>query len=114
MKRGTLGKIFLAAGAVLLALGVLVGERVLSDAMGGMLVGVGSGLLAMGAVQLLMRRYDVKHPQQARQSEIEQRDERNVAMWPSAAGPRWSPARSFSGASWRRHGCPWDWGRPCG
>ena len=80
MKRGVLGKIFLAAGAVLLAMGVLLGERVLSDAMGGMLVGVGSGLLAMGAVQLLMRRYDVKHPQQARQSEIEQRDERNVAI----------------------------------
>ena len=43
-------------------------------------MGVGSGLLAMGAVQLLMRRYDAKHPQQARQSEIEQRDERKVAI----------------------------------
>ena len=53
MKRGTLGKIFLAAGAVLLAMGFLLGERVLSDAAGGRGLrppGHGSGSAADAAV----------------------------------------------------------------
>ena len=79
MNKRKRGGILMITGAVLLILGLL-GDRVLSDAMGGMLVGAGSGLLAMGASQLLTARYDARHPQQARQSAIEQRDERNVAI----------------------------------
>ena len=79
MNKKRLGVILLAAGAALLILGLLLGDRV-SDAMGGMLVGAGSGLLAMGGSRFWSLRYDAKHPQQARQSEIEQRDERNVAI----------------------------------
>ena len=80
MNRKKLGGSLLITGAALLLLGLLLGERVLSDAMGGMLVGAGSGLMAMGISQLLTARYDARHPQQARRSEIEQRDERNVAI----------------------------------
>ena len=79
MNKRKRGGILMITGAVLLILGLL-GDRVLSDAMGGTLVGAGSGLLAMGASQLLTARYDARHPQQARQSAIEQRDERNVAI----------------------------------
>ena len=79
MNKRKRGGILMITGAVLLILGLL-GDRVLSDAMGGMLVGAGSGLLAMGGSRFWSLRYDAKHPQQARQSEIEQRDERNVAI----------------------------------
>ena len=79
MNKKRLGVILLAAGAALLILGLLLGDRV-SDAMGGMLFGAGSGLMAMGISRLLTARYDARHPQQARRSEIEQRDERNVAI----------------------------------
>ena len=80
MNKRKLGGILLAAGAVLLVLGLLLGDRVLTDAMGGMMVGGGSGLLAMGMSQLLTVRYDARHPRQARQSAIERQDERNVAI----------------------------------
>ena len=79
MNKKNLGGILLLAGALLLLLGLLLGDRV-SDAMGGMLFGAGSGLMAMGLSRLLTARYDARHPQQARRSEIEQRDERNVAI----------------------------------
>ena len=80
MNKKKLGGILMITGTALLVLGLLLGDRALSDAMGGMLVGVGSGLMAMGVSQLLTARYDARHPQQARQSAIEQRDERNVAI----------------------------------
>ena len=79
MNKKRLGGVLLLAGALLLALGLLLGDRV-SDAMGGMLFGAGSGLAAMGISRLLTARYDARHPQQVRRSEIEQRDERNVAI----------------------------------
>lgn len=79
MNKRKRGGILMITGAVLLTLGML-GDRALSDAMGGMLVGAGSGLLAMGGSRFLSLRCDAKHPQQARQSAIEQRDERNVAI----------------------------------
>ena len=79
MNKKNLGGILLLAGALLLLLGLLLGDRV-SDAMGGMLFGASSGLMAMGLSRLLTARYDARHPQQARRSEIEQRDERNVAI----------------------------------
>ena len=46
----------LAAGIVLLALAVLLDGRV-SDALGGMLCGIGSGLLAMSGSTLLNLRH---------------------------------------------------------
>ena len=69
----------LAAGVILLALAVLLDGRV-SDAMGGMLCGMGSGLLALAGSTLLNLRHQDKHPEEARRSEIERADERNVAI----------------------------------
>ena len=63
----------------LLALAVLLDGRV-SDALGGMLCGVGSGLLAMSGSTLLNLRHEAKHPEMARRHDIEQKDERNVAI----------------------------------
>ena len=72
-------QILLAAGIVLLALSLLLDGRV-SDTLGGMLCGVGSGLLAMSGSTLLNLRHEAKHPEMARRHDIEQRDERNVAI----------------------------------
>ena len=69
----------LAVGIVLLGLAILLDGRV-SDALGGMLCGVGSGLMAMSGSTLLNLRHEAKHPEMARQHDIEQRDERNVAI----------------------------------
>ena len=79
MNKRKRGGILMITGAVLLILGLL-GDRVLSDAMGGMLVGAGSGLLAMSGSTLLNLRHEAKHPEMARQHDIEQKDERNVAI----------------------------------
>ena len=72
-------QILLAAGIVLLAMSLLLDGRV-SDTLGGMLCGVGSGLLAMSGSTLLNLRHEAKHPEMARRHDIEQRDERNVAI----------------------------------
>ena len=72
-------QILLAVGIVLLALSLLLDGRV-SDALGGMLCGIGSGLLAMSGSTLLNLRHEAKHPEMARRHDIEQRDERNVAI----------------------------------
>ena len=72
-------QILLAVGIVLLALSLLLDGRV-SDTLGGMLCGVGSGLLAMSGSTLLNLRHEAKHPEMARRHDIEQRDERNVAI----------------------------------
>ena len=69
----------LAVGIVLLGLSILLDGRV-SDALGGMLCGIGSGLLAMAGSTLLNLRHQDKHPEEARRHDIEQRDERNVAI----------------------------------
>ena len=69
----------LAVGIVLLGLSILLDGRV-SDALGGMLCGMGSGLLALAGSTLLNLRNQDKHPEEARRHDIEQRDERNVAI----------------------------------
>ena len=75
----------LAMGIVLLVLSLLLDGRV-PDSLGGMLCGIGSGLLAMAGSTLLNLRHEAKHPEMARRSlsarqhDIEQKDERNVAI----------------------------------
>ena len=69
----------LAMGIVLLVLSLLLDGRV-PDSLGGMLCGIGSGLLAMAGSTLLNLRHEAKHPEMARQHDIEQKDERNVAI----------------------------------
>lgn len=100
----------LAMGIVLLVLSLLLDGRV-PDSLGGMLCGIGSGLLAMAGSTLLNLRHEAKHPEMARQHDIEQK---TSGMWLSGTGPRPCPARSSSGAFWRRHGSPSAWMHPCG
>ena len=69
----------LAVGIVLLGLSILLDGRV-SDALDGMLCGMGSGLLALAGSTMLNLRHQDKHPEEARRHDIEQRDERNVAI----------------------------------
>lgn len=78
-QRKNLYTALLVLGAALAAASLALGDAV-TDAVGGMLMGVGSGLLAMGAANLLMLRWEAKDPRQARRSEIESKDERNVAI----------------------------------
>ena len=66
-------------GAGLAALSLLLGDRV-ENAVGGMLMGVGSGLFAMGLANLLRLHRAEKNPRQMKQEEIEANDERNVAI----------------------------------
>jgi hypothetical protein len=49
-------------------------------AVGGVMLGVGASLIGMGAASLLAKRYEKKHPDIARQNEIEQSDERSVMI----------------------------------
>ena len=76
-------------GAGLAALSLLLGDRV-ENAVGGMLMGVGSGLFAMGLANLLRLHRAEKNPRQMKQEEIEANDERNVAIRRRAEVLQWS------------------------
>ena len=68
-------------GQCLLAPALLLHRSpLLSDSLGGMLMGAGSGLLAMGFANRLGLRQMEKDPAQMKKSEIEANDERNVAI----------------------------------
>ena len=95
----------LAMGIVLLVLSLLLDGRV-PDSLGGMLCGIGSGLLAMAGSTLLNLRHEAKHPEMARQHDIEQKDERNVAIRNRAKVRRGPPVeRSGGGMALHRPGC---------
>ncbi|WP_295581938.1 hypothetical protein [uncultured Oscillibacter sp.] len=69
------------AGVALLACWLLLrGNPALTNPAEGALIGVGSGLFAMGLSNLLMLRWAEKDPKQMRLAEIESADERNVAI----------------------------------
>ena len=69
------------AGVALLACWLLLrGNPALTNPAEGALIGVGSGLFAMGLSNLLMLRWAEKDPKQMRRAEIESADERNVAI----------------------------------
>ena len=82
-KKRTLYRTLLILGlgllAAALALTALLGDA-LPDTAGGAMVGVSSGLAAMGLANLLMLRQTEKDPRLARQTEIEEKDERNTAI----------------------------------
>lgn len=71
---------FVAAGLCLTAASILLWKANLPNSVGGMLMGSGSGMAAIGLTQLLMLHLDTKDPAQARRKEIEVMDERNVAI----------------------------------
>ncbi len=78
-KKRTLYRTLLILGLLALALTALLGDA-LPDTAGGAMIGVGSGLAAMGLANLLMLRQMERDPHLARQTQIEETDERNTAI----------------------------------
>ena len=71
---------FLVVGGALTAAALLLRALPIPNSLGGMLMGVGSGLLAMGLANRLTLHWEEKDPAQMRRNEIEAKDERNVAI----------------------------------
>lgn len=86
--------------AAALALTALLGDR-LPDTAGGAMVGVSSGLAAMGLANFLMLRQMEKDPHLAKQTEIEEKDERNTAI------RRRAKAVSGEALQWTVMGAAW-------
>ncbi len=81
MKRGKLlYNALIAVGVCLLAAALLLRSVPIPNSVGGMLIGVGSGLFAMGTANRLMIHWEEKDPAQMKRSEIEANDERNVTI----------------------------------
>lgn len=79
-RKKTLYTALMAAGMVFL-LGALAAWKLSApDKFGGMLTGVGSGLLAMGATNWRMLRWAERDPVQMRRDEIAANGERTVAI----------------------------------
>ena len=70
----------LAVGIVLLGLSILLDGRV-SDALDGMLCGMGSGLLALAGSTLLNLRHQDKHPEEARRHDIAKAVSGEALQW---------------------------------
>ena len=79
MKREVLYGGLLACGVALMVLSLVL-EGPVSDSIGGMFMGAGCGLMGFGGSQVLMRHREKRDPAVMRQTEIEAKDERNVAI----------------------------------
>lgn len=103
-KKRTLYWTLLILGLGLLALSLVLTallENRLPDTAGGAMIGVSSGLAAMGLSNLLMLRQTEKDPSLARQAEIEAKDERNTAI------RRRAKAVSGEALQWTVPGAAW-------
>lgn len=69
--------ILLVLGVCASIIGVLLGDTVPKQA-GGLLIGIGAGMAALGFSLWQMRRWEEKFPEEMRKNEIEANDERNV------------------------------------
>ena len=69
----------LALGVALIALSFLFSAES-TKAVQGVMLGIGAGLIGMSLSNLGMIRYMQRHPQLAKETEIETRDERNVMI----------------------------------
>lgn len=71
--------IFILLGAVLLAIGFFaVGDNLKS--VSGFCIGIGLALIVMNIMNLILNHYYKKHPAVKKQSDIELKDERTVAI----------------------------------
>ena len=80
MRKKTKGYLALGVLGAVLAMLSLILEGRISDPVGGMLMGTGSGLFAFGFCQWRMRRWEEKDPERMHQATVEANDERNVAI----------------------------------
>lgn len=70
----------LVVGLGLAAAALTLRGRGLSNSIGGMLTGIGSGLIGLSVSQLVMLWQEHRDPALARQNEISRNDERNIAL----------------------------------
>ena len=71
--------VLLALSLVLLAAALLLRGR-LPSSWSGVLIGLGAGILGASLSGLLMRRWESRNPEFAKQNEIDSRDERTTAI----------------------------------
>ena len=69
----------LAFGAILV-LSALLLEHLIPKALGGVMIGVGAGLFSVSAAKLYQLRFEQKNPELAKQSRVEEGDERNAMI----------------------------------
>lgn len=79
-RKQTLFTLLLIAGLCLAGASLVLRNAGVPDNIGGMLMGLGSGLSGMSAAMLLFVRQERKNPELARQNLISRNDERNTAM----------------------------------
>ncbi len=79
MNKKTLYGALLIAGAVLIGLSFLFPAEA-QKSVRGVMLGIGAGLMGMSVSNLAMIRHMEKHPQLAKEAEIESKDERNVML----------------------------------
>lgn len=79
-RKQTLFALLLIAGLCLAGASLVLRNTGVPDNIGGMLMGLGSGLSGMSAAMLLFVRQERKNPDLARQNLISRNDERNTAM----------------------------------
>ncbi len=72
--------LLLIAGLCLVGAALVLQKHGVPDKIGGMLMGLGSGMFTASAATLLTLRQERKNPAAARQNEISLKDERNIAM----------------------------------
>ncbi|WP_019850001.1 hypothetical protein [Desulfitobacterium sp. PCE1] len=71
--------IFILLGVIVLAVGIFVIDDNLKT-IAGLCIGIGAGLIGMNVANLIMNLYYKKHPAIKKQSDIESKDERTVAI----------------------------------
>lgn len=69
----------LAFGALLI-LSALLLNHLIPKTVGGVMIGVGASLLSVSAVKLYQLRFERKNPELAKQSRVEEGDERNTMI----------------------------------
>lgn len=71
--------IYILLGVIVLAVGIFVIRDNLKS-VAGFCIGIGAGLIGMNVASLIMNLYYKKHPAIKKQSDIESKDERTVAI----------------------------------
>lgn len=79
LKKKTVYIVIILTGMVLIALSFLFRAEDVKT-LSGILIGIGSALLGSGIAKLLMKNYEEKNPDIAKENDIEFKDERNTLI----------------------------------
>lgn len=80
MKRKTPVYIAALIGGICCIVASLLLRDEVAKAVSGLLIGFGAGLVGMSVAQIYMNRFESKHPEFAKRTEIELKDERNALI----------------------------------